>query len=985
MGEVRVTRDVAGVSHVWSFEAVDSNANPVQGPRVAIVGQMHGNEPVGWQAICRFRERCQGRLRAGSVLTVRANVDAMSQGRRYTDGGRDMNRLWGPDTLARLGQAPAHSLCSEERRVLEIAPVLRTADVILDLHSTSQPSPPHLIFRDDFRHAAIAVRLGVHRLITGVHEGGVLEGNICSDFDLPPGATGARLGFTLEAGQHTQRENVDRAWEVVVRLLSELGMWDAPPPPADVEPEVYEVIGRYRQAPAAAEPYHFVWTDQAQRSVGRERRLASFERIEADEVLLRRGADEVVRAQAPFTLLMPAPTAGPGEDLFYFTQRRHGAADARPVRDDDALAQAQAIERVLDLLADDEAEQGVVQVGFAGRRTLDLCADLVARVTRLPEGHPHRRIAVVGRGVWGGDEGERRNTRRYQQAMRKAQQVGVPIDRVQLLRGASFGWLASLAGGQQGQRIFLSQRQPHLLSLLVCGDLARGLAEGSLRHCRVAFVVEATSVEAGDEVRTAITRLSVSGARPSLLRAAQSMLDALKQEHRADLDAGAFGDAATLAPLRDVDGALVARTAAHAAVLRDVLFKRQLQAWRGALQHAVTRPVLLSTPRDLGAWIARAMSTTGILDADALLAWLGSPTAQGWRIDPGRIEHDPSLAELTRPLTPMRSLPALVLEASEVDRDNYERWIGWKRFLREVQSVPGARGRDLDLLLSDRAVARRLTRWYRDACRFASESPGSWVLVVAGDGMRPGPITDPDVAALVAAHTEALRHPGLRLLRVQHAPGTYRAWFQGLVGELGRRAPRSSPVSVCWETEHGALLNVALLARVPEGVAWDGASLEPLVLERAGAVVADRGSAAFGDKVGLFTEPGEDGLVSHELLHFGRAHVEGLLRSASLRFTGRAGPRALMAMRQAYDGLLSDWVRRLRNLDELQHTPLMARADFVMERLGVRDRALAADLAGAALGGQDAAEAGRLVASAGHAWPGPQDLGAAATLGGGLR
>src|SRR5690606_23186778 len=101
-------------------------------------------------------------------------------------------------------------------------------------------------------------------------------------------------------------------------------------------------------------------------------------------------------------------------------------------------------ERMLDLLADDAFERGSTTASFDGRQVLDLCAEEVMRALRLPAGHPHRRIAVVGRGDFGGDEAERRAGQRYRRAMRRAIAEGLPIDRVQLLRGSGIGWLDAL-------------------------------------------------------------------------------------------------------------------------------------------------------------------------------------------------------------------------------------------------------------------------------------------------------------------------------------------------------------------------------------------------------------------------------------------------------------------------------------------------------------------------------------------------------------
>ena len=134
------------------------------------------------------------------------------------------------------------------------------------------------------------------------------------------------MGFVFEAGQHVEPANLDRAWDVTRRLLDCLGMWEEDLPAADPDFEVFEVMDRFRQAPAGAPQWQFVGFGEDHTPTGRRgppRHLVSFETVEPDEVLLRRG-NQVVRADAPFTMLMPAPTADPGADLYYVAQPRHG-------------------------------------------------------------------------------------------------------------------------------------------------------------------------------------------------------------------------------------------------------------------------------------------------------------------------------------------------------------------------------------------------------------------------------------------------------------------------------------------------------------------------------------------------------------------------------------------------------------------------------------------------------------------------------------
>jgi hypothetical protein len=950
--DVEISERYRGVEGATLFRAVDPRGSPLPGLRVGIVGHTHGNEPVGGHALARFAEACRGRLCGGSVLGLISNLEARALNLRHTPTGRDMNRLWHRGALARLAEADPATLCYEERRVLEVAPLLMEVDVVLDLHSTSRPSRPHLVFRDDLRHAELASRMGVRLMVTGLHEGAILEGGLCPDLGLDPGEAGERLGFTLEAGQHSNPENAGHAWDVVVRMLHALGMWSEAPPPVHPQYEMYEVIERFRQAPAGTPPYRFAEPGDHAHATARRgpvRTLESFEPIEADEVLLARGNREVVRAEAPFTMLMPAPTAKPGEDLFYFCQRRHAALQARPQTDEAARVEAAAIERFLDLLADDEGQRGGTQISFQSRRTLDLCAELVTRVVRLPAQHPHRRLVVVGRGIDPADEAEARTVKRYQQAFRRARSAGVPIDRVQLLRGASYGWLRDIAAqaaeDDGALRLFLSTRHPHTVSLLIAGDPELAFAEGDFHQVRVALLIEATAVEPeGDEVRTHITRAGMFGARPELVRMAMTMVRSLQQEHRDLLASGLLGRAGQLSHLLDTDGALHARGAEDRTLLGDVLARCQMASWREALRYEVTRPLHLDGPDAVGRWLARVMVSTGILDAEVLRALVLRPEGEGWRVDPELLQHEAGDAEAPPERALARPIPSQVLEARDTNRDTLERWIGWKRFVREVQTIPGTRGRDIDLAFAAVDVRARLMRWFDEARALAAREPGRWQLVIAGDGLSPGRDGRRAGGHEARAHRELLLDSNLRYKRIQHVQGTHLSWMKGFIHTLARRAPGGEPISLCWEAEHGGTINVVLLAKLVGESAGDPWSLESWSVERCAVVLHGVHGAENGDEIAMFTEPDHRGLVNQELLHFGRAHCEGLLKQAGWRISGRPGPALQVQLDQAVVDLIGRYVALLRRELAGREGSEALSSGWVAQRLGIVDGSFASAL-----------------------------------------
>lgn len=968
---IRIASHASGVEGATLYEVV-ADGVCVDGPRVAVVGWVHGNEPVGGDTLDRLLERADG-LTAGSVLALRVNLAARELRLRHTPQGSDINRMWDAASLAAIRARPAAERSYEESRALELTPLLRGCDVILDLHSATRPAPAFLIYRDDQRHAQLASGLGVHHLVTGLFHRGILDGGLTPDVGLCRGERSDRVGFTLEAGQHDDPTNVERAWLVVVRLLAQLGMWSGPVPAGEPgRAEVYEVVDRFRQAPRGTEPWRFVGHVGGEPAPGRsgpQRQLASFEEVEAGEVLLRRGRGGVQRPQAPFTMLLPTPHAAPGEDLYYVARRRQGGLGDVHRTDREARHEARAVERMLDVLDDDQFALGSSWVSFDPHHVLDVCAAMVARTLRMPPGHPHRRVAVVGRGDHGGDEQEQRHGRRYRDAMRRALVEGVTLERIQLLRGASLGWLDALTSRQMagilalrrearwrdgetelGVDLLLSDQRPHSVSVLVVGDLDLALRTRDTRHVRVGLLIEAATVEPdGDGASIKVVRAGLFSARRPLLVAAWRFLRSLRAEHRVlvdhpileDLPVHRLGVGGVIHPSERVEDLQRIRTA---------LRRLQLHSWSEPLRRTVEPgPV-----EDPGPWIARTMARTGILDPTVVGALLH-------RVD-GQILADPARLELvgaSPPAVVPRSVPPAPLHASEVDADTLSRWLSWKRHLHTGQVVPDTRGRDIDLTLTTGALQRRLAAWFALARERASDGPS--LVVVAGDGLN----RDRDAAGsdpVWGSHAELLADASVTYLRIQHAAGAYLDWLHYLSRALAARGV-GAPVGIQWEDQHGASVNVVLLATsaVEDPSPW---RLSDWTIDHCGVVLADLEAGAVREySVGLFTEPLDSGRVSQELLAFGRAHCEALLIHGGSRVVDAAGLRDLV-LRQ-----LSEWIARLRAWPRhaLEPPPedLDERGAWVAELIGLADPELAVALAVAVEGAVEPERAARAVWEAG--------------------
>jgi predicted deacylase len=1005
MSHVISVTEPEGVPGCTLHRCVGPDRSPVPGPRVAIIGLMHGNELVGDGVVAELEARVAEELCAGELLLVRANLRAFEQGLRHTADGVDLNRLWDPATLTRLSAESPEELCYEERRAIELAPLLTTADAVLDLHSTSRPSAPFLLFRDDQKHAMLARRLGVAHLVTGMHENTIMAGGLGSNVGLAPGARSERIGFTFEAGQHTDPDNVATALQVTLRMLHGLGVWRTEPPESQVQARVFEVTERFVQAPAGITPWRFVNFIGGEAGAGRRgplRQLHSFEEVQADEVILKRG-DDVVRAAFPFTMLMPAPDTAPGTDLYYVSQERHGGLTGGESRThDEARREAQAIERMLDLLADDDFVTGTTWAAFDSRRLFDLCASVVGRNIRLPVGHPHRRITIVGRGDAPTGEGaERRVSHRYRQAMRVAMARGLPVERIQLLRGASLAWLDALTShamlevlqrrqsrvgdDPSGVDLRISLRQPHTVSLLVAGDLDLALATGDTRYVRVALLVEAASVEPnGPTARLRILRTGMLSSRREVLVSARRLVTSLRDEHRYVVEHGALRDEPAVHELLTDDMAIRSVPDPEKLVaLRSALYRVQLGLWCDRLRHEVREPQRLKRPDDVGRWLAQTMTATGILDASSLEALAVRRDGDGWWVDPdhlarvqervrgGQASDAPPAVLFGPPAVP--SLPQPFL-AEHVDADSLERWVGWKRFVRGVRSVPDTRGKDFDLAFSGETIRGTLTSWYRYARSKARSGECEVLVVLAGDGLNPE--RDRIDSELLSAHQALMVEPALHYVRIQHAQGTHLSWMKDFVLALQRRPRPSRPVALQWEGEHGATVSVVVVAERPLG-APDGApwSLEGWSICRCGVILSDLESTGEDYEVGIFTEDSDayDVQANQELLAFGRAHCDGLMAQAEWRVRGESGPPEADDLEQCLVAQIARWIDRVRVWRESSGTTPATeeeRAAWVARRLGLKDQRLARALAREMMTDTPSEEAARALWQSVPAWPG---------------
>ena len=318
------------MSEPLQFHSVHYSA-VAAGPRLIVLGAVHGNEVCGSAGIRRVIADFEaGRLALarGSVTFVPVtNPLAHRKGERA--GDRNLNRNFAPS------DAPQEF---EDHVANWLAPLLAAHDVLLDLHSFNAPGVPFAFLgpRDNelplepFAHAAreeaLALRLGVGRFVDGwlatyalgverrrarLGEGGDRQALLAADVRYGRGTTEymrAHGGWalTLECGQHADPQAAEVAYRAVVNTLAHLGLIDAadPAPRQDFEAlSLYEVYDRLHPDD------RFVRT------------FSSFDPVAAGETVALRHDGTPLVAPEDGCIVFPNVNAPLGQEWFYLARR----------------------------------------------------------------------------------------------------------------------------------------------------------------------------------------------------------------------------------------------------------------------------------------------------------------------------------------------------------------------------------------------------------------------------------------------------------------------------------------------------------------------------------------------------------------------------------------------------------------------------------------------------------------------------------------
>jgi uncharacterized protein len=310
--------------NVLPFKSV-TYAATTPGPRILILGAVHGNERHGTFGIGRVMAEMDSgalALTRGRVTFVPiTNPKAYAQNQR--NGDRNLNRNLRPtSTIVEFEDHVANWLC----------PIMAEHDALLDLHSFQAPGEPFALIGppnndgalEPFKLAKLEedwVRvLGVRRVVHGwlsTYAKGVElrkrtitdeRARLLCDPKYGVGTTeymrsvgGAAI--TLECGQHDDPHGPLVAYNAIRNTLSFFEMANLPknvPTPQMECLHLSEVIDRNDPA----DTFSRAWT--------------SFDTLAAGDIIAARANGEALAAPANGRIVFPNPKSTPGTEWFYF-------------------------------------------------------------------------------------------------------------------------------------------------------------------------------------------------------------------------------------------------------------------------------------------------------------------------------------------------------------------------------------------------------------------------------------------------------------------------------------------------------------------------------------------------------------------------------------------------------------------------------------------------------------------------------------------
>jgi predicted deacylase len=295
------------------------------GPRLLVVGGVHGDETCGTAGIARILAEFDAgtlQLQRGE-LTLVPVANPLARRRLQREGERNLNRLFRPT------EAPADY---EARITNRLAPVIARHEVLLDLHSFQSEGEAFAMigprdntgtlepFARSYEEGQLALHIGTPIVVEGwldiyaaglaQRAGGAPAEEAALDFGRGTNEyirSCGGYGVTLECGQHQDPEAPEVAWRAIRRTLALLGMAPLPAglPAASAQPRLLRLASV---------------TDRLHEEDSFVRDWATFDAVQRGEPIGMRHDGTLLSAPEDGFIVFPNALALPGAEWFYFAR-----------------------------------------------------------------------------------------------------------------------------------------------------------------------------------------------------------------------------------------------------------------------------------------------------------------------------------------------------------------------------------------------------------------------------------------------------------------------------------------------------------------------------------------------------------------------------------------------------------------------------------------------------------------------------------------
>lgn len=298
------------------------------GPRLVVLGAVHGNETCGTDAI----RRAIAAIGAGNISIQRGSVtfvpvaNPLAYARQTRGGDRNLNRKLLP------GATPT---AFEDHVANWLCPLLAEHDVLLDLHSFHTAGDPFVMlgpenntgtlegFERAAEEQALALHVGVQQFVDGwldtyargtqqrAAEGSLPTGSANTESIFGIGTTEymrrvGGYGVTLECGQHDDPDAAKVAYRAIRNTLAFLAISGEQPPQASRQPlhmRIHAVVDKTHGGDTFARPW------------------SSFDPLTRGDRIGIRHDGSLVLAPYDGFIVFPNPGAAAGEEWFYLAKR----------------------------------------------------------------------------------------------------------------------------------------------------------------------------------------------------------------------------------------------------------------------------------------------------------------------------------------------------------------------------------------------------------------------------------------------------------------------------------------------------------------------------------------------------------------------------------------------------------------------------------------------------------------------------------------